>query len=121
MKVRKGVNLMPYISPENVAKAKQLDLYTYLRNYEPHELVHFGGNTYCTREHDSLKISNGKWYWFSRNIGGRSALDYLIKVRGMPFTAAVESSLFHPVSQYTLSLCRQEAFPSEQFRFHHSE
>ena len=42
MKVRKGENLMPYISPENVAKAKQLDLYTYLRNYEPHELVHFG-------------------------------------------------------------------------------
>ncbi len=33
----------------------------YLKNYEPHELVHFGGNTYCTRGHDSLKTSNGKW------------------------------------------------------------
>ena len=73
-----------------MSKAKQMDLYTYLKTYEPQELVHFGGSTYCTREHDSLKISNGKWYWFSRGIGGRSALDYLIKVKGMPFMEAVE-------------------------------
>ena len=81
---------MPYIPPEVVAKAREMDLYTYLKTYEPQELVHFGGSTYCTREHDSLKISNGKWYWFSRGIGGRSALDYLIKVRELPFLEAVE-------------------------------
>lgn len=50
----------------------------------------FGGSTYCTRTHDSLKISNGKWCWFSRGIGGKTALDYLIKVREIPFTEAVE-------------------------------
>lgn len=93
---------MPYISPEVVAKAREMDLLTYLRNYEPNELVHFGGNTYCTREHDSLKISNGKWYWFSRGIGGYTALDYLIKVKEMPFMEAVKtimgrSALFPPV------------------------
>ena len=82
---------MAYFDPDVVAQVKQLDLYTYLSRYEPHELVHFGGGTYCTREHDSLKISNGKWYWFSRNIGGRSALDYLIKVKGMTFTEAVQT------------------------------
>lgn len=81
---------MPYIPPDVVAKAREMDLLTYLKNYEPHELVHFGGNTYCTREHDSLKISNGKWCWFSRGIGGYSALDYLIKVKEIPFTEAVE-------------------------------
>ena len=68
-----------------------MDLLTYLRTYEPQELVHFGGGTYCTREHDSLKISNGKWCWFSRGIGGYSALDYLIKVKEMPFTQAAET------------------------------
>jgi len=82
---------MPYIPPEVVEKAREMDLLTYLKNYEPQELVHFGGNTYCTREHDSLKISNGKWCWFSRGIGGYSALDYLIKVKEMPFTQAVET------------------------------
>ena len=81
---------MPYIAPEVITEAKRMDLLTYLQNYEPHELVHFSGNTYCTRSHDSLKISNGKWFWWSRGIGGRSALDYLIKVRELSFTDAVE-------------------------------
>ncbi len=81
---------MGYVTPEQIAQAKELDLLTYLRSYEPDNLVHFSGNTYCTREHDSLKISNGTWNWFSRGIGGRTALDYLIKVQGFPFTQAVE-------------------------------
>ena len=81
---------MSYIAAEDVAKAKEMDLLTYLRNYEPQELVCVSGNTYCTREHDSLRISNGKWCWFSQGIGGRSALDYLIKVKGIPFTQAAE-------------------------------
>ena len=57
---------MPFIAPELIIQAKQMDLLTYLRNYEPYELVKFSGNTYCTRTHDSLKISNGKWIWWSR-------------------------------------------------------
>ena len=77
---------MRYIAAEDIARAKEMDLLTYLRNYEPQELVHVSGNTYCTREHDSLRISNGKWCWFSQGIGGRSALDYLIKVKGMGFS-----------------------------------
>ena len=81
---------MPYIAPEVVQEVKRMDLLTYLRNYEPYELVHFSGNTYTTRTHDSLKISNGKWMWWSRGIGGRTALDYLIKVRGYSFIEAVE-------------------------------
>ena len=81
---------MPYVAPEVVQRVKQIDLLTYLKNYEPYELVHFSGNTYSTRTHDSLKISNGKWMWWSRGIGGRSALDYLIKVRGYDFVQAVQ-------------------------------
>ena len=67
-----------------------MDLLSYLRAYEPSNLVRVGGNVYCTREHDSLKISNGKWYWWSRGIGGVSALDYLIKVKDYGFVEAVE-------------------------------
>ena len=81
---------MGYVTPEQIAKAREMDLLTYLRTFEPDELVHFAGDTYCTREHDSLKISNGKWFWFSRGFGGYSALDYLDKVRGIPFVQAVE-------------------------------
>jgi len=80
-----------YVTPEQITQDKELDLLTYLQRYDPHELVHVSGNTYCTREHDSLKISNGKWNWFSRGIGGKTALDYLIKVQGFSFTQAVEA------------------------------
>lgn len=81
--------MMPYVTPEQIERAKQMDLLTYLQTYEPLELVHFSGNVFTTRTHDSLKISNGKWCWWSRSIGGRSALDYLIKVRGMTLPEAV--------------------------------
>jgi hypothetical protein len=80
---------MPYVTAEQIERAKQMDLLTYLQSYEPHELVRFCGNVYTTRTHDSLKISNGKWCWWSRDIGGRSALDYLIKVRGIALPKAV--------------------------------
>ena len=82
---------MPYIAPEVITEAKRMDLLTYLREYEPGELVKFSSNTYTTRTHDSLKISNGKWMWWSRGIGGKSALDHLIKVRGMDFVEAVQT------------------------------
>lgn len=82
---------MPYFPPDVVDQVRQIDLLTYLQTYEPQELVHFSGSTYCTKTHDSLKISNGKWCWWSRGIGGTSALDYLIKVRGLSFTDAMQT------------------------------
>ena len=90
---------MPFIAPEVILEAKRMDLLTYLRNYEPYELVKFSGNTYTTRTHDSLKISNGKWMWWSRGIGGRNALDYLVKVKGMSFLEAGEMIVGHTAIQ----------------------
>ncbi len=82
----------PYVQldPAVIEQARQMDLLTYLRNYEPSNLKRVAGNVYCTAEHDSLKISNGKWYWWSRGFGGVSALDYLIKVKEYSFVEAVE-------------------------------
>ena len=81
---------MPYIETNVVLEAKRIDLLTYLQNYEPQELVKLSSDVYTTRTHDSLKISNGKWMWWSQGIGGKSALDYLIKVKGLSFLEAVE-------------------------------
>jgi hypothetical protein len=99
---------MSFIQPEVILTAKQMDLLTYLQNYEPQELQHVSGNIYCTKTHDSLRISNGKWCWFSQGIGGKSALDYLIKVKGFSFLeaaqqitgqAAAKSPVFMPASK----------------------
>ena len=84
---------MPYVSKEQLTAAREVDLLTYLRCFEPQELVHISGSTYVTRTHDSLKISNGKWFWWSRGIGGRNALDYLTAVEGLWLPEAVQRIL----------------------------
>lgn len=71
-----------YIPPNLLQKAKEMDLLTYLMNFNPSELVKITEDTYSTKTHDSLIISNNLWHRFSTNEGGKTALDYLIKVEG---------------------------------------
>jgi hypothetical protein len=71
---------MPYIDPKEVERVKQIDLLTYLQQCEPDELVRLGPDSYCTKTHDSLKLSNGRFYWWSQGFGGKNAIDYLVKV-----------------------------------------
>ena len=80
---------MAGFTAKEIEHAREMDLLTYLRQNDPGNLIHISGGEYCTREHDSLKISNGKWMWWSRGFGGVSALDYLIKVKNVPFNEAV--------------------------------
>ena len=80
---------MPYYTKEQQELAKQMDLFTYLKNYDPNELVRESRTQYCTREHDSLKISNGKWHWCSKKIGGKNAVKYLIEVKKMTYNQAI--------------------------------
>jgi hypothetical protein len=40
-------------------------------------------------QRESDTVSNGLWCWWSRGIGGRTALDYLTQVRGLDFIEAV--------------------------------
>lgn len=84
---------MAFFTPEEIQRARKIDLLTYLRTYEPQELIQVSADTYCTREHDSLKISNGMWHWFSRGIGGKTALDYLIRVKEYTLPQAMEAIL----------------------------
>lgn len=61
-----------------------------MQNYEPNELVKVGANTYTTKTHDSIRISNGLWNWFSRGIGGRSAVDYIKEEKNLSFKEAID-------------------------------
>lgn len=82
---------MPYATKAQIERARQPDLLTFLQRYKPDELIPTGHNTYKLRSHDSLKLSNGKWCWWSHDkMGGVNALDYLIKVEQMKFPDAVQ-------------------------------
>ena len=69
-----------HYSPAQIEQARQIDLLSYLQSKRPSEIVRLSARTYCLKAHDSLQMSNGKWYWFSRGFGGKSAIDYLMKV-----------------------------------------
>lgn len=55
----KGGDDMPGVTKEQIARAKEWDLLSYLQAYEPQELKR-SGKEYRKVSHDSLKISNGK-------------------------------------------------------------
>lgn len=80
---------MAYYTKEAIEEAKKIDALTYLKTFNPSELVQDSRNVYSTKTHDSLKFSNGKWYWFSRGFGGYNALDYLMKVEELSFMDAM--------------------------------
>ena len=82
---------MPWIEKEQLEQAKSVDLLSYLQVNEPHELrkSKYGDGEFRTATHSSLVISNGRWHWNKGGFGGRSAIDFLIKVRGMEFMDAV--------------------------------
>lgn len=80
--------IVPVPTDEQIEAARAIDLFSYLQSHEPQELIRKGSH-YVMASHDSLVIDNGKWFRFSREVGGYSALDFLIKVRGMDFVDAV--------------------------------
>ena len=64
----------------------------FLQKYRPNSLVKSSARgEYQLAEHDSFKINaeSSLWHWKSRDIGGKSALNYLIYVEGVPFVEAV--------------------------------
>jgi hypothetical protein len=93
---------MPWVTDEQIARAREVDLLSYLQASEPQELRRSGPGEYRTVSHGSLVISNGRWMWNRGGFGGRSAVDYLIRVRGMRFNEAVETVLGARVAPFPL-------------------
>ena len=50
-----GGVLLSSVSKEQIAKAKEWDLLSYLQAYEPQELKRSGPHEYSTKTHDSLR------------------------------------------------------------------
>lgn len=76
-----------YVDPELVKIAKEQDVFDILvRDGVP---MTRNNNEYRHREHDSLVISPNKgFFWFSRDIGSRSPIDYYMEVENMSFPDA---------------------------------
>ena len=84
---------MPKLDERQIQQAREIDLLDYLQRYEPGNVRKSKGRAdqHEMVEHDSLKMSNGKWFRHSQGVGGVSALDFLVKIRGVHFVDAVLS------------------------------
>ncbi|SCH51309.1 Uncharacterised protein [uncultured Ruminococcus sp.] len=84
---------MPQVTKEQIAAARQMTAIEYLRKYEKARLVPcpYSKTEWQLTDHDSFKINeiSSKFHWKSRDAGGKSALDFLVRVEGLPFTEAV--------------------------------
>jgi len=79
---------MKWVTKEQIERARKIDIVDYLLTYEA-DNIRPVGNGYRLKDHESLAVTAGKWYWHSRNIGGKTALDFLTDVRGYGFVEAV--------------------------------
>ena len=85
---------MAWITEEEYQAAKQVRAYEYLQTYQPGRLKKTRTrNEWQLQDHDSFKINEitSKWHWKSRDIGGMSALRFLMQVDGMEYTQAVKT------------------------------
>ena len=83
---------MASVTKEQIAAAKQMSAIEFLRRYRAADLVPCKTRgEYQLKSHDSFKINGTSsiWHWKSRDIGGKSALDYLVYVEGCSFVEAV--------------------------------
>jgi hypothetical protein len=79
-----------YAEQADIEAARRVDALTYLLQCEPSEVIRVSKELYTTKTHDSLKIrGDGSWYWWSRETGGHTALDYLVAVKGLTMPEAV--------------------------------
>ena len=83
---------MPWVSEEQIQELKQIRAYEYLKEKQPRRLKKTRTvNEWELTDHDSFKINGvtSKWHWKSRDIGGVSALKFLMQVDGYSFMEAV--------------------------------
>lgn len=99
---------------KNIEAARRISVVQYLETYRPGELVRKTDREYCTRSHDSLiiTIGNGKFHWYSHDVGGNNAIDYLTKVEGMDFVSAVR--LLNEMTPAPVSVQLAKTIPVKQ-------
>ena len=79
---------MAYVSKDQLERARQIPVIDYILRYESGNIKQIGGE-YRLHDHTSLSIGEKGWFWHSRGIGAKSALDFLIEVRGYGLVNAV--------------------------------
>ncbi len=114
---------MKHYSKEQINELRKISALDYMKNYHPEAIVKNGRRDYSLKDHDSLHFSNGKWYWWSRKIGGNNAIDYLMAVENYTFVEACDhlsdlTKVTSPISYDTASPKKTFALPKRDSNNH---
>ena len=103
-----------WIPASRIDEAKRIGLLQFFKATRPSDIKSVGSE-YCLKSHESLRLApNGMWNWFSQGVGGKNAMDYLMKVENYSFQDAVLTVLGETPSLVTDD--KKESFtePSEK-------
>ena len=103
-----------WIPASKIDEAKRIGLLQFFKATRPGDIKSVGSE-YCLKSHESLRLAlNGMWNWFSQGVGGKNAMDYLMKVENYSFQDAVLTVLGETPSLVTDD--KKESFtePSEK-------
>lgn len=84
---------MPWVTDDEIQAVKDITAFEYLKEKQSKRLTKTRTqNEWELADHDSFKINEitSRWHWKSQDIGGRTALRFLIEVDGMSFPEAVK-------------------------------
>lgn len=114
---------MPGVTEQEIAQAKQMNLYQYMQLCEPDNFKPERPGQFRHKGHSSLTFAeDGSWTYFKTKATGRTALNYLIEVEGVSFVEAVREinriqggvrPSFQPVKT---SLPPAEKKPAKEFK-----
>ena len=79
---------MPGVSRDQIERARRVDVLDYVMRHESDNLKRVG-SAYRMKDHPSIEVKSGRWRWYSQGLYGKTALDYLVNVRGYGFVDAV--------------------------------
>jgi len=79
-----------YIEPEILEEIRKVDVLSYFLAREPTDLKREGADRYRLKSDHSCTVSEKGWYDFGRGEGGKSAIDFLVKMRGYSLPEACE-------------------------------
>jgi hypothetical protein len=79
---------LSFVNKDQIRRAKEVNIVDYILRHEPKNIRKIG-DSYRLIDHPSVAINDSGWYWHSHSTGSKSALDYLVTVRGYTFREAV--------------------------------
>ena len=89
---------MGWVAPEQIERARQIPVLAYILTYERGEYKRVGSG-YRLRNDDALAVDEKGWYCHKRSMGSKTALDYLVEIKGYGLVDAVCTLLSEDVQE----------------------